>query len=62
MGGKHSPGYIAQYERDNYDRISFVVPKGKKLELKQFADTHGMSLSRLIIRSLEEFSKVNLTD
>lgn len=62
MGGKHSPGYIAEYKRENYDRVAFLVPKGKKQVIKAYADQHGESMAKIIIAALEQCYGLNLTD
>lgn len=41
--------YIAQYQKDNYDRITVMAQKGKKDELKTAAALKNMKLSEFIL-------------
>lgn len=41
--------YIAQYQKDNYDRITVMSPKGTKEELKTVAKIKNMTLSEFIL-------------
>ena len=45
--------YDAQYKREHYDQIKFNVPKGKKKEIQQYAEDHGLTMTELFIRLLE---------
>ena len=44
-----SLSYIAQYQKDNYDRITVMAPKGTKGELKAAAALKNMNLSEFIL-------------
>lgn len=48
MGGKTSTQSKAKYNSKAYDRITFVVSKGKKEEIKLFAAKRGESLNGFI--------------
>lgn len=37
-----------KYKKTNYDRIELVVPKGRKAEIKDYADAIGESLNAYI--------------
>lgn len=37
-----------KYKKTNYDRIELVVPKGRKAEIKDYADAVGESLNAYI--------------
>lgn len=41
--------YIAQYQKDNYDRITVMAPKGKKEELRAAAAFKKMKLSEFVL-------------
>jgi len=43
-----------RYNEKAYDRVSVVVPKGRKAELKECAESKGESLNGFIIKSIEE--------
>lgn len=49
-----SPAVKRKYNMAHYDRIEFSVPKGRKEELKQIAESRGMSLSAFIIDCIEK--------
>ena len=42
-----------KYIKENLEQISFRVPKGKKDEYKDFAESQGKSLTALIVELLE---------
>lgn len=48
MGGKTSTASKAKYNSKAYDRVTFVVSKGKKDEIKLFAAKRGESLNGFI--------------
>jgi hypothetical protein len=52
--------YVADFKRENYDAVTFLIPKGKKAALKQRAQIDGISVSQLVVRALEEFYKLDL--
>lgn len=41
--------YIAQYQKDNYDRITVMSPKGTKEKLKAAATLKNMKLSEFVL-------------
>lgn len=53
--------YKNQYEKDNYDRILILVPKGKKADIKERAEKLGISVSELIVRALEKMYLLDLS-
>nr|DAP05357.1 MAG TPA: hypothetical protein [Caudoviricetes sp.] len=53
--------YKNQYEKDNYDRILILVPKGKKADIKERAEELGISVSELIVRALEKMYLLDLS-
>lgn len=57
MGKEKYYDYVNNFTRENYDRISVNVPKGKKAELQEFAERQGLSLNGLIQIALDEYIK-----
>ena len=41
--------YIAQYQKDKYDRITVMSPKGTKEKLKAAATLRNMSISEFVL-------------
>ena len=52
--GKTSSAVKNRYNDKAYDRINLVVPKGKKEEIKAFAEANGESVNAFINRAIEE--------
>lgn len=50
--------YIANYNKENYDRIELKIPKGKKAEWKAKAKAEGLSLTEWITKQIEEKQNV----
>lgn len=46
--------YIANYNKENYDRIELKIPKGKKAEWKTKAKAEGLSLTEWITKQIEK--------
>lgn len=46
--------YIAQYQKDNYDRITVMAGKGKKAEYQAAAKLKGLSLSAFVMECVDE--------
>ncbi len=46
--------YKNQFNKENYDRIEFVVPKGRKQKLKQIAAAANQSMSEYINQAINE--------
>lgn len=53
--------YIDDYQKENYDRITFKVPKGKKQELQGLAEDENVSLTQLIVSSVEDKYLIDLS-
>ena len=53
--------YQADYKRQNYDVIRALVPKGKGKEIKDYAKAQGVSVSQLIVDSLELYCNLDLS-
>ena len=54
MAGKASTRAKNKYNAENYERISLVVPKGKKEAIKNHAESRGESLNGFISRAIDE--------
>lgn len=46
--------YIAKYQKDNYDRITVMAPKGKKEEFRKAAEFKNMKLSAFVLDCVEK--------
>lgn len=60
--------YNDDYTRENYDRLSLKIPKGKKEILRELAKEHNIvddkgkvSITRLLMESVEQVYGVDLT-
>lgn len=45
--------YINDFNRQNYDKISVMLPKGKREYIKQLAENNGESVNSLVNRLLQ---------
>ena len=54
MGGKTSTTSRNKYNAKPYNRINFVVKKGRKEEIQKAADAMGESLNKLISTAVDE--------
>ena len=54
MGGKTSNESKRKYNEKAYDRIQLVVKKGKKEEIKTYAENHGYSLNSFVNEAIDE--------
>lgn len=41
--------YIAQYQKDNYDRITVMAPKGTKNQIRTAASLKNMKMSEFVL-------------
>lgn len=46
--------YIAQYQKDNYDRITVMAPKGTKQDIKNAAALKGMNISSFVLDAVNK--------
>lgn len=46
--------YIAQYQKENYDRITVMSPKGTKEKVKAAATLKGMSASEFVLECINK--------
>lgn len=56
-----SNAYKTDFQRQNYDRIVALIPKGKGKEIKAFAQARGKSVSQIIVEALEEYYGIDLS-
>ncbi len=47
--------YKNDFNKQNYDRIAIMVPKGKKEEIKAAAKARGKSMNEFIVAALEVY-------
>ena len=52
--GKTSAAVKNKYAAKAYDRIQLVVKKGKKDEIKAYAEKHGYSLNSFVNEAIDE--------
>lgn len=57
MAGKTD--YKNKWQAEKCDRISLVVPKGKKETIKNYAESRNESLNGFIIRAVDEAMESN---
>ena len=46
--------YQNEFNKNRYDRITILVPKGKKAEWSEKAKSEGLSLTAWIVKHIEE--------
>lgn len=46
--------YNNEFNAKAYDRINLVVPKGKKEQIKEYAENIGMSTNAFIVKAIED--------
>lgn len=49
--------YNNQFNKDNYDRISLIVQKGRKADIKAAADSYGVKVNTYINALIKEALK-----
>lgn len=49
-----SLSYIAQYQKENYDRITVMSPKGTKEKVKAAAVLRGVSASEFVLQCINK--------
>jgi len=54
MGGKTSNESKRKYNEKAYDRIQLVVKKGKKGEIKAFAESRGYTVNGFVNEAIDE--------
>lgn len=46
--------YQNEFNKNRYDRITILVPKGKKIEWSEKAKSEGLSLTSWIVKQIEK--------
>lgn len=46
--------YKNQYDRDHYDNIHIIAPKGQKERIKAMANSKGISVSKYLLDLIEK--------
>ena len=46
--------YLNEYQKENYDRITILVQKGRKKEIQMAAKRLGMSTTEYIVSCIDE--------
>ena len=54
MAAKTSAAVKNKWNKENYDRIEIIVPKGKKDLIKAAADTEGESVNTFINKAIDD--------
>jgi hypothetical protein len=55
--------YVYQYTKDNYDRVSLTLPKGRKKEMQEYLKTFSPRISvNEYINKLIEFDMISRED
>ncbi len=54
---KSSVKSVSEYNKQNYERVVFHVPKGSKQKLREFANEQQMSLSAFVCKAIEIYAK-----
>ena len=54
MAAKTSAAVKNKWNKENYDRIAIIVPKGKKYQIKAAADARGESVNSYINKAVDE--------
>lgn len=49
--------YSNDYNRENYDKISVLVPKGEREQWKALAKRQGISVSEMIRRAVADYAE-----
>lgn len=49
--------YANEYNKENYDKVTIMIPKGDKEAWKSVAKAQGLSMSEMVRRAVEEYSE-----
>lgn len=54
--------YVNDYKRDNYDEMRFLVPKGRRDDIKTLVkEKHFHSISALVVDAIEKQHNVDIS-
>lgn len=45
---------VQKYVKNNYDRVVLTLPKGKRDEIKQYAEMSDKSMNAYIVQAIDE--------
>lgn len=45
---------VQKYIKNNYDRVVLTLPKGKRDEIKQYAELENKSMNAYIVQAIDE--------
>lgn len=51
--------YIQRYNKATYDKLTLMLPKGTKDQLKKTASDRGMSAAAFVVASMNEYIKTH---
>ena len=51
---KKQQASVSKYVKEHYDRISVLVPQGKREEIKTHAEAHNETINKFINRAVDE--------
>lgn len=54
-------GYDRNFIKENYDNVTFRVPKGKRDIIRKLSEEKGISANKLIISALEIVYHIDLS-
>ena len=54
--------YKRKFNAENYDRMEITVPKGKKAEIKAYAETKGKSINGFVNEAIDETMQRDATE
>ncbi len=50
----YNNAYRNSYEKEHYDRVTILLPKGKKKDLQEYAKANDKTVTQLIVQLLED--------
>lgn len=54
--------YDKQFNKEKYDEMKIVVPKGNKRLLKEYAEANGLSMADLIVAAVKRQYGIDLRE
>ena len=51
--------YANEFNKENYDKVTIMIPKGEKEHWKTLAKARGLSMTEMVRRAVEEYSEKN---
>ena len=52
----------SQYNKENYEQVRFILPVGQRELLKEYAASVGLSVNKLLVKSIIEYQNNHPTD